>query len=71
MKNVTLKKSILKHTQTVTKEVRKQREKREENRPMANGVDHYDENENGRDVEASPLPSCVSWQQIGLPSHLL
>ena len=45
--------------------------KKERNRPMANGVDHYDENENGGDVEASSLPSCVSWQQIGLPSHLL
>ena len=67
MKNVTLKKSILKHTQTVTIEVKKQRKRR----PMANGVDHYDENENGGDVETSPLPSCVSWQQIGLPSHLL
>ena len=49
----------------------KRSKKQRKRRPVANGVDHYDENENGRDVEASPLPSCVSWQQIGLPSYLL
>ena len=48
----------------------KRSKKERKRRPVANGVDHYDENENGGDVEAPPLPSCVSWQQIVLPSHL-
>ena len=46
-------------------------DKKQKGKPMADRIDKDNENEDGGDVEPSPLPLGVPRQQTGLAAHLV